>query len=74
VSERKEMTMKDKYWSGIRKEHAGGEGAEALDGEVFSMRQESVARHGKKSRRWLRIVSDGRFSRKSYAFIIEQKY
>jgi hypothetical protein len=45
--------LEDKHWSGISKGHTGGEGPEALGGEMFSMRQETVAIHGKKLRPWL---------------------
>jgi hypothetical protein len=60
-------------WSGTRKGHKGGDDPEVLGGEVFSKKQEIVARHGKKSRRWLRIKSDGILSRRSYALEIERK-
>jgi hypothetical protein len=39
----------------LGKLYARGEGPEVLGGEVFSTRQETVLRHDKKSRRWLRI-------------------
>jgi hypothetical protein len=47
--------------------YVGGEGPEVLGGEMFSMRQETVARHGKKVRRWQRTESDGRLSRRLHA-------
>jgi hypothetical protein len=55
------------YWSGTGKGHAGGEGAEELGGEVLSVGQETVARRGKKLRRWLRIESNEWISRRPYA-------
>jgi hypothetical protein len=44
-----------KNHEGTWKIHAGGEDSEVLSGELISMRRETFARHGKKSRRWLRI-------------------
>jgi hypothetical protein len=35
------------HWSRTCEGHAGGEGPEVLGAEVFSMRQETVVRHGK---------------------------
>jgi hypothetical protein len=35
------------------------------------MRQKPVAIHGKKSRRWLKLESDGKLSRGRYALEIE---
>jgi hypothetical protein len=61
-------------WLWTLKAHAGGKGPEVLGGEVFSVRRETVARHGKKLRRWLRIESDGRLSRRPCALKIERKY
>jgi hypothetical protein len=69
----KEIPLKHKHWIGTHKGHAEGEGPEVLGGEVFSMRQKTVARHGKKSRHWQRIESNGRLLRRIYALKIEQK-
>jgi hypothetical protein len=60
------MLLKDKHWCGARRGHVGGEGPE-IPGEVFSMKQVTLASHDKKPKRQLRIGSNGRLLRRSYA-------
>jgi hypothetical protein len=70
-TERKEMPMEHRNWSGTRNGLAGGERPELLSREVFSRRQQTVGRHGKRLRRWLRILSNGSLSRWPYVLKTE---